>query len=77
MVGKLTLLLGFGAGYLVGARAGREQYDRIATKARGMWRDPRVQEQVDRAKIAATEAKDKVTDTVASQTDGAPGVSGL
>ena len=33
MIGKLKWLVGFGAGYVLGARAGRERYDQIAGKA--------------------------------------------
>ena len=40
---KLPLLIGFGAGYVLGARAGRERYDQI----RRLWAeakdDPRLQ----------------------------------
>lgn len=46
---KLSFLAGFGAGYVLGARAGRERYDQIADKAQGVWRDPRVQEKADQA----------------------------
>jgi hypothetical protein len=49
MAGKLTLLVGFGAGYVLGARSGRERYDQIVDKARELWRDPRVQEKADQA----------------------------
>ena len=46
---KLSFLAGFGAGYVLGARAGRERYEQIASKAQGVWRDPRVQEKADQA----------------------------
>ena len=49
MAGKLTLLAGFGAGYVLGARAGRDRYDQIARKAQALWRDPRVQEKAGQA----------------------------
>ena len=49
MVGKLTLLIGFGAGYVLGARSGRERYDQIADKAQKLWRDPAVQDKVGQA----------------------------
>ncbi len=44
MAGKLSLLVGFGAGYVLGARAGRERYDRLTSRARTAWQDPRVQQ---------------------------------
>jgi hypothetical protein len=34
-VAKFSFLLGFGAGYVLGARAGRERYEQI----RGLWSD--------------------------------------
>jgi hypothetical protein len=49
MAGKLTLLAGFGAGYVLGARAGRDRYDQIAGKAQELWRDPRVQQKAGQA----------------------------
>jgi hypothetical protein len=43
MARKLLLFgLSLGAGYVLGARAGREQYDRMVAVARGIWDDPRV-----------------------------------
>jgi hypothetical protein len=41
MAGKLTLLVGFGAGYVLGARAGRERYDQIVGKAQELVKDKR------------------------------------
>jgi len=58
---------------VLGARSGRERYDQIASKAQGMWRDPRVQEKVAQtgqlAKDKAGEASSKITDKV-SETVG-------
>lgn len=53
MVGKLSLIAAFGAGYVVGARAGRERYDQIAGKATDFWRDPRVQKTAEQAQHVA------------------------
>jgi hypothetical protein len=55
MIGKLTLLIGLGAGYVLGAREGRERYDQIAAKARQLWNDPRVQEKAGRAQQTVQE----------------------
>jgi hypothetical protein len=49
MAGKLSLLFAFGAGYVLGTKAGRERYDQIAGKAQEVWRDPRVQEKAEQA----------------------------
>jgi uncharacterized protein YjbJ (UPF0337 family) len=39
---KLLLLLGLGVGYVLGARAGREPYEKLAAKADEVWTSPRV-----------------------------------
>ena len=44
MAGKMTFLVGFGAGYVLGTRSGRQRYDQIAGKAQQLWQDRRVQE---------------------------------
>ncbi len=61
---KITFLTGFGAGYLLGARAGRERYDQIIQAFDSFRSDPRVQETVsqvqDQASTLASTAKEKV-----------------
>lgn len=39
---KLLFVVGLGAGYVLGARAGREQYDKIAAAANNVWQSPKV-----------------------------------
>ncbi len=41
---KMSLLVGFGAGYVLGARAGRERYDQIRRAWSQAKEDPRLQE---------------------------------
>ena len=55
MFKKFGFLAALGAGYVLGARAGRERYDQISAKARGLWNDPRVQEKADQAQHLAKE----------------------
>lgn len=55
MRGKLTLLIGLGAGYVLGTRSGRERYDQMAAKAKQVWRDPRVQAKASQAQHVAQE----------------------
>ena len=43
MMTKLTLLAGFGAGYVLGARAGRERYEQIRRAWDNAKDDPRLQ----------------------------------
>ncbi|WP_309068517.1 hypothetical protein [Microbacterium sp.] len=54
MRGKLGLVIGLGAGYVLGTRAGRERYEQIKTQALKIWNTDPVQEQVGRAKKLAT-----------------------
>lgn len=62
---KLFLLAIAGVGYVLGARAGRERYDQIASFATKVKNDPRVQDAAsqaaDTAKANAPVVKDKVT----------------
>ena len=74
---KLPLLASFGAGYVLGARAGRQRYDQIAEAARKVADDPRVQRVAHRAQDAAAQqasaaaeaAKDKVSSAASSAAD--------
>jgi hypothetical protein len=44
MRGKLWFALGAAAGFVLGARAGRDKYDEIVLNARKVWDHPTVQE---------------------------------
>lgn len=76
---KLTLLAAAGAGYVLGARAGRERYEQIKTQAQKVARNPKVQDAAAKAQdTAATQAaaaagvvKDKVTDAASTVADKA------
>ena len=80
MAGKLKMLVGFAAGYVVGARAGRERYDQIAAKAQEWWRDPRIQEKAEQAqqvaKQKAGQAQQVVKEKVGSKVNGEAGRAG-
>jgi hypothetical protein len=81
MVGKLSFIIGLGAGYVLGARSGRERYEQIAEKAQQLWRDPRVQEKAgqaqqvmqDKAGQAGQVVKEKVRSATSSNGDDAGG----
>lgn len=81
MVTKLSFLAGLGTGYVLGARAGRERYEQIASSARNLWQDPRVQQKATQAqqvvKEQVVDAADKVAgpvkDKVAGQGQGRVG----
>lgn len=68
MKGKILLVAGLGIGYVLGARAGREQYEKIKATASKLWNDPRVQKQVDKAEDFV---KDKAPEVAEFLADGA------
>lgn len=68
MKGKILLVVGFGVGYLLGTRAGRERYEQIKASVSKLWNDPRVQRTVDQAEDFV---KDKAPDVAEFLADGA------
>ncbi len=64
MRGKLMFIGGLAAGFVLGARAGREKYEEIAANARKVWENPTVQEAAGVAQAQAnrlySEGKDKI-----------------
>ena len=50
MKGKVGLVIGLAAGYVLGSRAGRERYEQIKGQALKVWNLDPVQEQVEKAK---------------------------
>ena len=54
MRGKVGLVIGLAAGYVLGTRAGRERYEQIKDQADKLWNLDPVQKQVDRAKDFAS-----------------------
>ena len=63
---KLQLLTAFGAGYVLGARAGRERYDQIKSMAVTVMDDPRVKNTTAQATDLAKEKAPVVKDAVVS-----------
>ena len=68
MRGKFLLVVGLGAGYVLGSRAGRKRYDQICRVARALWRNPRVQRSVTQAESFA---KDRAPEVLEFLSDGA------
>lgn len=66
MLGKAALVVGLGAGYVLGARDGRARYEQIKTEAKRLWHDPKVQEKAAQAqelvKQKAPQVQEKVAD---------------
>jgi hypothetical protein len=52
-MGKLSLGLGLGVGYVLGAQAGRARYEQIKRAAAGVMERPEVQQAMERARSAA------------------------
>jgi len=50
MRGKIGIVVGLAAGYVLGARAGRQRYEQIKAKAQDVWELEPVQKQVDKVK---------------------------
>ena len=65
MMSKLLFVAGFGTGYVLGSRAGRERYEQIRSAAQSFWSDPKVRRGVDR-----------VGDAVADHTPDVPSLIG-
>lgn len=64
MFKKLTLAVGFGAGYVLGAKAGRERYTQLETKFREVAGMPAVQNATANVKEAATDMAETAKATV-------------
>lgn len=77
---RIGILLGLGAGYVLGTRAGREQYEKIRETASKVRRIPVVAKPLDRAgervsdlvRAQGERVTDKVADAVKERLFGAP-----
>lgn len=58
MKGKIGIVVGLAAGYVLGARAGHERYEQIKERFLEVWNTPPVQKQVEKvADLSKTAAK--------------------
>src|SRR5690625_2280440 len=82
-MGKLSFFVGAGIGYVLGARAGRQQFEKIKSASQHVWENPRVQSSVNRveekggqvAREQASAVTDRGTGTVKSRLGGSSGSS--
>jgi SLT domain-containing protein len=69
---KILLVAAGAAGYVLGARAGRERYQQIAEQAQKVWTNPKVQQKRQRATDAAVAqapvVKEKLADVTSTVT---------
>ncbi|MCV2393832.1 hypothetical protein OEB99_05885 [Actinotalea sp. M2MS4P-6] len=67
MRAKAAFVLGGVVGYVLGTRAGREQFERISDQARRVWEDPKVQEAIsDATQRASAYLQEKAPDLQAT-----------
>ena len=84
MRGRLGLLMGFGAGYVLGSKAGQERYEQLRRLYDNLVSSPTFQDAtgkaraaagsgLDQAKGLATEGASKVTEAVKEAVEGIAG----
>jgi hypothetical protein len=64
---KLMILAAGAAGYVLGAKAGRNRYDQIAEQARKLRSNPTVQQKVSEARHVAKDAATSAASTAADK----------
>jgi hypothetical protein len=75
VMGKFSLGLGFGVGYVLGARAGRARYEQIRQAAAGFMERPEVQQALERARIAAPASLQDSIDKLSRRGSGRQDIS--
>ena len=73
MAGNLKLLAGLAAGYVLGARAGRERYERIAEATRRLAERPEVREQVGKVRSGLGASLERAAGTASDRLQQARG----
>jgi hypothetical protein len=74
-MGRLSLGLGFGVGYVLGARAGRARYEQIKQAAAGVMERPGVQQALEKARTAAPAPLQGSIDKLSGRGSGSQGTS--
>jgi hypothetical protein len=70
---KLTLLAAGAAGYVLGARAGRDRYEQIASTTRSVMRNPKVQSATQQAQETISQQASAAGSAVADKAKEAAG----
>lgn len=73
---KITMAAAFGAGYVLGARAGRGRYEELRDKAQELWTNPKVQRQAHKVQEQAKQVPGQVKEHVPESLGGDDGVGG-
>lgn len=68
---RISFLAGAVAGYVLGARAGRQRYEQIKSGAQGVWNNPKVRETVSHAQELAAEKGPEVGHRIAETASAA------
>lgn len=68
---KLATGLGVAAGYVLGTRAGRGQYEKLKHTTTDLWNDPRVQDKVHNAEEAVKDKAHDAGETLKEKVHGA------
>lgn len=69
MIKKLTLLVGIGAGYVLGAKAGKERYEQIKSMALDLRGRPEVQQATQTLQSTASDLGSKAKEAVTEKVD--------
>ena len=75
MKGKIALVIGGAAGYVLGARAGHERYEQIVRQAKALWQNPQVQEAASRAPGSAQKVAEAATAKLGARHRDSTGVT--
>ncbi|HVM10142.1 MAG TPA: hypothetical protein VM345_16880 [Acidimicrobiales bacterium] len=73
---RLGVLIGFGAGYYLGAMAGRERYEQMNKMIKKVKRSDAFEEAADKAKAAVDLGVERAKDIVDSKTSSTPSTNG-
>lgn len=72
IMGKVSMAVALGAGYVLGTRAGRGRYEQLRDRAQKVWTNPKVQQQAtkvkEQAKQVPGQAKEHLPESIGRMT---------